>query len=93
MDLLAPFQLVIIDGIGGEEMRQATTGISLAGAIELHAPPDAGFPEGSLLHGKTAIDGRATAYVCAGTTCSLPITDPAELRETLRASRLLPMPS
>ena len=28
------------------------------------------------LLGRTAIDGRATAYICRGTTCSLPITDP-----------------
>jgi uncharacterized protein YyaL (SSP411 family) len=26
-------------------------------------------------HGKTAIEGRVTAYVCRGETCSLPVTD------------------
>ena len=30
-------------------------------------------------HGKGQVEGRATAYVCRGTTCSLPVTDPAAL--------------
>jgi uncharacterized protein YyaL (SSP411 family) len=39
------------------------------------ATPPASLDPGWLL-GRTAIDGRATAYICRGTTCSLPITDP-----------------
>ncbi|MBC8186804.1 MAG: thioredoxin domain-containing protein [Proteobacteria bacterium] len=31
------------------------------------------------LAGREAIDGRATAYVCVGTSCSLPIHEPTEL--------------
>jgi len=34
---------------------------------------------GSWLAGREARDGRPTAYVCRGTTCSLPILEPAEL--------------
>jgi uncharacterized protein YyaL (SSP411 family) len=30
-------------------------------------------------HGKTAIAGRATAYLCRGETCSLPVTEPDAL--------------
>ncbi|MCZ6763512.1 MAG: thioredoxin domain-containing protein [Alphaproteobacteria bacterium] len=33
--------------------------------------------------GKTPVDGKAAAYVCRGQTCSLPITDPAALRQEL----------
>jgi uncharacterized protein YyaL (SSP411 family) len=29
--------------------------------------------------GRDAIDGRATAYVCHGTTCSLPVHEPKDL--------------
>jgi uncharacterized protein YyaL (SSP411 family) len=32
---------------------------------------------------KGPIDGKATAYVCRGPTCSLPLTDPAELGRAL----------
>jgi uncharacterized protein YyaL (SSP411 family) len=37
------------------------------------------LPQGHPAHGKDRKDGRATAYVCRGPVCSLPITDPAEL--------------
>jgi uncharacterized protein YyaL (SSP411 family) len=36
------------------------------------------------LSGKIAVGGHATAYVCQGATCSLPITSPAELRSKIR---------
>ncbi|MEM7225977.1 MAG: thioredoxin domain-containing protein [Pseudomonadota bacterium] len=39
--------------------------------------------EGHPAKGKTAKDGQATAYVCRGQSCSLPITDPAELVQAL----------
>ena len=35
--------------------------------------------------GKTAVNGAATAYVCRGMSCSLPMTDPDELAAALRA--------
>ncbi len=36
-----------------------------------------------LLHERTAIDGRPTAYVCRDFACRLPVTDPALLAEQL----------
>jgi uncharacterized protein YyaL (SSP411 family) len=36
-------------------------------------------------HGKAAIAGKATAYVCRGETCSLPVTEPADLENLLKA--------
>ncbi len=35
--------------------------------------------------GKTRQDGKATAYVCQGQTCSLPLTDPSDLSVELAA--------
>ena len=46
------------------------------------ATPDAAAPpvlSPDWLAGREAIDGRATAYVCLGTQCSLPVQDPAAL--------------
>ena len=46
-------------------------------------------PESSavpLLHGRTRLDGRATAYVCRGFACQQPVTDPVALAEQLTAS-------
>ena len=34
------------------------------------------LPASSPAHGKTAIDGKPTAYVCIGPQCSLPVTEP-----------------
>ena len=45
-------------------------------------------PEASavpLLHGRTRLDGQATAYVCRGFACRQPVTDPAALAEQLTA--------
>jgi hypothetical protein len=36
-----------------------------------------------LLHGRDTVDGRPAAYVCAGFSCSRPLTDPAELEAQL----------
>jgi uncharacterized protein YyaL (SSP411 family) len=33
----------------------------------------------SWMQGRTAVDGRATLYLCRGTSCSLPVTDPDEV--------------
>jgi uncharacterized protein YyaL (SSP411 family) len=51
--------------------------------ISLHASA-ARLPDNHPAAGKTAVDGRVTAYVCRGETCSLPVTDPADLVGLLR---------
>ncbi len=32
----------------------------------------------------TERDGKPAAYLCTGTTCQAPITDPEQLKETIR---------
>jgi uncharacterized protein YyaL (SSP411 family) len=47
------------------------------------APPGA-RPVGldpAWLEGRSAVGGRATAYLCRGTECSLPLTDPSDFRK------------
>jgi hypothetical protein len=43
----------------------------------------AALPASHPAHGKTAIDGKPAAYVCVGTICSLPLTDPDALAARL----------
>jgi hypothetical protein len=47
----------------------------------------AGGPEGSerpeLMQQRTAVEGRAAAYVCEGFSCRRPVTEPAELEASL----------
>ncbi len=45
--------------------------------------PDQRLPESHPAHGKTALDGAPTAYVCPGTTCLAPIQSAASLSATL----------
>ena len=45
--------------------------------------PDEALPDGHPPTGKWQEGGRATAYVCIGQTCSLPLTTPAALRDAL----------
>jgi uncharacterized protein YyaL (SSP411 family) len=44
-------------------------------------------PKGHPAKGKTNISDLATAYVCVGDTCSLPVTDPQILRSVLSNAR------
>ena len=79
-------QVVIVGELGEQSMRRLRRAV-----FEVCAPnrvlatiaPDTVLPEGHPAAGKTAIDGMATAYICVGQTCSLPITGPGELREAL----------
>lgn len=49
-------------------------------AAGLPDSPDHAVP---LLRGKRAIDGRATAYICKGSTCYSPVTTPDALKDLL----------
>jgi uncharacterized protein YyaL (SSP411 family) len=55
--------------------------------LEFVADTGVGVSPLSPLAGKTAIDGKSTAYVCVGPVCSAPIHEPQSLDETLRQAR------
>ncbi|MEM9701991.1 MAG: hypothetical protein AAF907_06065, partial [Planctomycetota bacterium] len=57
-------------------------------AVLIDATADCGGVDPELLIGKASQAGKAAAFVCVGTTCSPPLTDPAEVR-----ARLLPQRS
>ncbi len=48
---------------------------------------DAPLPNGHPAAGKETVGGAATAYVCEGPVCSLPMTDPSALAADLRQRR------
>ncbi|MEN8197419.1 MAG: thioredoxin domain-containing protein, partial [Pseudomonadota bacterium] len=82
--LFDPIQVVLIGDRGAEDAK------TLASVALSAAPPNCVFqcfqpasdlPETHPAHGKTQKDTKATMYVCRGQSCSLPITDPAELIE------------
>jgi hypothetical protein len=94
LDAAAPALIVLIvpeDG-SAHELRRALSRVSLPNMVvqEVRAGEDGvgALPAASPAHGKTAIDGKPTAYVCIGPQCSLPVTEPAALVEAVRAARV-----
>jgi uncharacterized protein YyaL (SSP411 family) len=97
IDVAAPALIVLIVPEGGDamELRRALANVSLPNAVvqevragDASVESGAGaLPESSPAHGKTAIEGKPTAYVCIGPQCSLPVTEPAKLVETIKAAR------
>jgi uncharacterized protein len=89
LDLYAPSLVVLIvpDGTDSVALRRALNDVSLPGAVVQEVREGESLPASSPAHGKTAIDGKPTAYVCIGQQCSLPVTAPAALVETVKAAR------
>ncbi|MEK7245411.1 MAG: hypothetical protein AAB223_05265 [Pseudomonadota bacterium] len=86
-------QVVIVGARGEAEtdrLLARTFAFSLPARALLVIPPGQGLPENHPAGGKGQIDGRATAYVCRGTVCSLPATGVDEFAETIRAMRAGP---
>ena len=85
LDLLAPTHIVLIapEGHSTRALRRALADVSLPGAVVQEvregATGEGALPPSSPAHGKTALDGKPTAYVCIGPQCSLPVTDAAAL--------------
>jgi uncharacterized protein len=68
-------------------LRRAVDDLSLPERIIQEVTPDHRFPADHPLSGKSAVNGAATAYVCRGPVCSLPITDADALRQALGQDR------
>jgi hypothetical protein len=92
LDVIAPALIVFVVPEGGDAraLRRALNDVSLPGAVVQEIGTGEGasaLPESSPAHGKTAVDGKPTAYVCIGPQCSLPVTEPGKLVETIKAAR------
>ncbi|HEX7776630.1 MAG TPA: thioredoxin domain-containing protein [Parvibaculum sp.] len=83
-----PIQIVLIGARDETEtMRRAVFDLAMPTRIFSRLDDGAALPENHPAFGKRAVDGRPTAYVCLGETCSLPITDPDELATALKRAR------
>jgi len=84
--LEAGIQVAIV-GCRGEAETDALVGAAYRSAeaslIVTVVAPNADLPSGHPAHGKTALDGRATAYVCRGAVCSRPVVKAMDLAELL----------
>ena len=92
MDLNAPLQVVIVDPAEppkSSALETALAAISLPGALWQVVADTSQMPPGSPLAGKIAVNGKPTAYICAGGTCSLPLTDPEALRAEVMRTRII----
>jgi uncharacterized protein YyaL (SSP411 family) len=89
IDLLAPAHIVIVVPEGGDAtaLRRALADVSLPNAVVQELRARDSVAANSPAHGKKAIDGKPTAYVCIGPQCSAPVTDAAALVEAVREGR------
>jgi uncharacterized protein len=89
IDLIAPAHIIIVVPESGDtrELRRALSDVSLPGAVVQDIREGESLAPTSPAHGKTAIDGKPTAYVCIGPQCSPPVADAAALIETVREAR------
>ncbi len=79
-----PLQVVLVgDPAETHALRRAVLERSLPNRVLTVVPPGAELPAGHPAHGKGALGDAATAYVCAGMTCSPPVTGPQALAALL----------
>ena len=92
LDANAPALVVLIlpDGSDARHLRAGLRDVSLPNVVvqEIGEGADgaSALPASSPAHGKTALDGRPTAYVCLGPQCSLPVIDPVALADTVKSA-------
>ncbi|MBM3557782.1 MAG: thioredoxin domain-containing protein, partial [Alphaproteobacteria bacterium] len=93
LDLLTAAVQVVIIGQRGDPITQALIRAAYLAPEPLRVlqmiPPGAALSPRHPATGKAQIEGRATAYVCVGTTCSLPVTTAEALTALLRNQRLV----
>ncbi|MBM3491040.1 MAG: thioredoxin domain-containing protein [Alphaproteobacteria bacterium] len=86
--LIRPVQVAIL-GRRGEAGTDALLAAALSAPVPCRvlqvAEPGQPLPAGHPAAGKTARPGQATAYVCVGPVCSLPVSQPAALTAALTA--------
>ena len=88
--LTKPLQIVLVGESGTapfEALRRAVYWVSLPNRSVFCLAPGGSLPADHPASGKGLVDGEPAAYVCDGPVCSLPVTDPQALLETLARIR------
>jgi uncharacterized protein YyaL (SSP411 family) len=88
--LFNALEVVLIAGGGEAALARAVAETCAPNRVLTRIAPGQVLPEGHPAAGKPRQGDRATAYVCAGRTCSLPITEPADLRAVLAGRQFHP---
>ncbi len=70
-----------------KELLRAAAAVSVPTLVLQTVSPEDELPHLHPARGKGQVGAAATAYLCRGTTCSLPITAPQKLKEALWAAR------
>ena len=85
-----PLQVVVV-GTNGDSafdaLVRAVYEVSLPNRIVLTLAPEISPPADNPTFGKGLVEGKPAAYVCEGPVCSLPVTHPKTLLETLARVR------
>jgi len=84
--MLHALQIVVVgqrDDTATNALLRAVYDNSLPNRIVTVIEPDGALPENHPASGKGQINGAATAYVCEGQVCSIPLSDPEALRAEL----------
>ena len=79
--LKGPSREIVIAGPDPEPLLRVIRRRFLPNGVVARADGKARIP---LLEGRTAVKGKAAAYVCENRTCKMPVTDPAELEALLK---------
>ncbi len=74
----------LADEATGDLLAVVRAGLRPHQVVALSARP--GSSAVPLMEARTAVNGRATAYVCRGFTCRQPVTDPVDLAVLLRGA-------
>ena len=88
--LLRGVQIVVVgarDAVDTKALLDIVRGMNLPNRILSAIAPGTTLPPAHPAAGKGQQDGRATAYVCQGPVCSLPLTEPAALKAELARHR------
>ncbi len=77
-----PVQAVIIGSASSTAARKLRAAVLRNHpALMIYAERPEELPQAHIAHDKPMIDNKPTLYLCTGQTCSLPVTDPAQVPE------------